>query len=246
MEHYLESGVFDSGEGVGLQPEEDETTFNGFIWRRARETFWANPDSPPPQSSAEYQRAVQYYREQAVPNDFRWSWRNAQLEHDLFRRTISGSNDSFRRSVADLGVILGNHVLSLVDAFVSFRIGPATRGERGAFALSGSMPIGSAHAWQPVREIRPQVAWRERVTRNSGTASFIDAPPGLSLPAYSFPRAHSREGRLSGASAGDGELTCRRSQPFCSQRTPAAYPTLSLCGSRSSRSLRYTCIPPKI
>ena len=122
MEKFIESGVYDASDDVDIQPELDESTFNGSIWRRARDTFWDDASVAPLPGSIPYQRALEYYEERAVKPDFRWSWRNAQLEHDLYKRTISGSNDAFRRSVKDVSVILGNHVLSMVDAFVSLRL----------------------------------------------------------------------------------------------------------------------------
>jgi hypothetical protein len=131
MEQYVESGIYDISDEDGLQPEVDETSYNGALWRQARETFWEDPNVPPPANSQAYLRAIDYYRGRAVTADFRWSWRNAQLEQDLFRRTISGSNEAFRRSVSDLGVILGNHVLSMVDAFVTVRLRQAAASRAG-------------------------------------------------------------------------------------------------------------------
>jgi hypothetical protein len=143
MEQYVESGIFDISDEDGLQPEVDELSYNGALWRQARETFWDDPDVPPPINSAAYVRAIEYYRGRAVAADFRWSWRNAQLEQDLFRRAIAGSNEAFRRSVSDLGVILGNHLLSMVDAFVTIRLRQVGRGrdDNGAFLVHVSFAM---------------------------------------------------------------------------------------------------------
>ncbi len=122
MEHFIESGVFDAVPGGSIQPELDTTTFNGSIWLLARRTYWTDPDTPPPEGSEAYLRAESLYRDRAVLPAFRWSWRDAQLEQDLYRRTISQSNEAFRRAVQDLGVVLANHVLSTVDAYVSVRL----------------------------------------------------------------------------------------------------------------------------
>ena len=122
MEHFIESGVFDVVPGGAIQPETDTTTFNGSIWLLARRTYWTNPDSPPAEGTLPYLRAEALYRERAVQPEFRWSWRDAQLEQDLYRRTISQSNEAFRRAVQDLGVVLANHALSTVDAYVSIRL----------------------------------------------------------------------------------------------------------------------------
>ena len=141
MEKFIESGVFDVSEDDEIQPDWDETTFNGFLWRRARETFWEDPGVTPPVGSRPYQQAISYYESRAITPEFRWSWRNAQLEHDLFRRTIAGSNHAFRRSVQDLGVILGNHVLSMVDAFVSLRLRASGRDADRAYSITATVPL---------------------------------------------------------------------------------------------------------
>ena len=142
MEHYVESGVFDSSPDDGVQPETDPESFNGFIWLRARTTYWEDPAIPPPPSSAQYFAALDYYSDRAIRPEYRWSWRNAQLEQDLFRRTIGKSNDAFRRSIQDLGVIIANHALSTVDAYVTVRIRHAGEAERGV-GIEATVP------WSP-------------------------------------------------------------------------------------------------
>jgi len=122
MSKYLESGVYDLVPGGELQPELETGTYNGDQWLLARQTFWASPDAPPDPASQEYAAALNFYRARAIGPEYRWSWRNAQLEQDLYRRTIGLSNDAVRRSIADLGVILANHALSMVDAYVSVRL----------------------------------------------------------------------------------------------------------------------------
>ena len=145
MTQYLESGVYDLVPGGALEPELDTATYNGDQWLLARQTFWASPDIPPDPSSPEYAAALNFYRSRAIGPDYRWSWRNAQLEQDLFRRTIGLSNDAFRRSIADLGVILANHALSMVDAYVSVRL-QQPRGRSG-IGMSASLPIPKRDAF---------------------------------------------------------------------------------------------------
>jgi hypothetical protein len=122
MEEFYESGAFDRNPGGPITPEMDTTTFNGFTWQLARRTFWDNPAAPPPRTSQAFQRALDYYRQHAVQPEFRWSWRNATLEQDLYRRAVRHSNGAFRRASDDLTLILANHVLSAVDAFVVLRL----------------------------------------------------------------------------------------------------------------------------
>jgi len=147
MEHFVESGVYDAVPGDDqIEPEQDPATFNGSMWLLARQTYWDDPNVPPDPSSPAYRSAIEFYMRRAVRPEYRWSWRNAQLEQDLFRRTISGSNDAFRRSVQDLGVVIANHVLSTVDAYIALRL----RGQAGErYGLEVTIPLG---------QLRPRAA----------------------------------------------------------------------------------------
>jgi hypothetical protein len=123
MHHYVESGVFDvDPTSATVDPEPDTLTFNGALWLLARRTFWVHPDSVPEPESAAFTNAREFYLERAVRPEFRWSWRNAQLEHDLYRRTIAESNEASRQAVQALGIVLANHVLSTIDAYVTLRL----------------------------------------------------------------------------------------------------------------------------
>ena len=144
-EHMLEtveSGEFDQVPGGAIDPETDTTTFNGRRWLDARRLFWSDPSAPPPVESQPYESAIEFYEQNAVGPEFRWSWTNARLEYDVFRRTIERSNRAYKQSVQYLGVIIANHALSAVDAFVTLRI--RTRAEiPGYLELEGSLPIAS-------------------------------------------------------------------------------------------------------
>ncbi len=143
MEQFVESGVFDVVPGGELEPEVDTTTFNGATWLLARRTFWEDPGTPPPRNSEAFRRAQEFYTRRAIVPAFRWSWRNAQLEQDLFRRSIRRSNNAFRRSADYLGIIIANHALSAVDAFVTLRLRRATESGRG-YGLTVRVP------WAPL------------------------------------------------------------------------------------------------
>lgn len=127
MERFSESGRFDRDPGPAFAPESDPATYNGSVWLLARRTFWADPDAPPDPTSPEYQRALQFYRARAVGPDFLWSWRDATLEHQEFRQTIRTSDGAFRRAQSQLGLLLANHVVSVVDALISSRLAAAAR-----------------------------------------------------------------------------------------------------------------------
>lgn len=119
---YIESGPFDTDAGPDLVPPMDEQTFNGKIWLLARETFFQQPDSLPDPGSPAYAAALDFYRRRAVGPRFRWSWRSAAIEQDLFRQTIRSSDESFRRARQQLGLLLANHLVSAIDALVSSRL----------------------------------------------------------------------------------------------------------------------------
>ena len=121
MEKYVESGVYDADPGQAFVPESDTTTFNGSVWLLARRTFFANPDSIPHPLSPQYLRAISFYRDRAQTDQFRWSWRGARLEQDVFRGSIKSSDDAYRSRTNYLGAVVVNHVASAIDALVSAR-----------------------------------------------------------------------------------------------------------------------------
>jgi hypothetical protein len=122
MGRWVESGPFDTDPGPALVPPVDERTYNGQIWQLARTTFFPDPTQDPPPDSPEYQRALAFYASRAIGPNFRWSWRNSGLEQDLYRQTISASDEAFRAATTTLGILLVNHLLSAVDAFITERL----------------------------------------------------------------------------------------------------------------------------
>lgn len=123
MGKYIESGVFNSTPASGLTPETDTATYNGHLWALARETYFENPDSTPDPASSSYQAALGFYRARGVPEGYRWSWRDARLEQDVYRASIRASDDAYRAATNYLGVVLLNHLVSAVDAFIGTRLG---------------------------------------------------------------------------------------------------------------------------
>ena len=122
MGRYVESGPFDADPGEGFAPPTDERTYNGQIWLLARTTFFPDPENPPAPDSPEYLRALAFYTSRAIGPNFQWSWRNAGLEQDLYVQTIAASDGAFREATTTLGILLANHLLSAVDAFVTERL----------------------------------------------------------------------------------------------------------------------------
>jgi hypothetical protein len=141
MEHYVESGVFDRQPGGDVDPELDASTYNGWVWLDARQRYWHDPNVAPGPETAEYRRAINAYLDRAIRAEYRWSWRNAQLEQDLYVRTIRRYNTATRGARAALGALLANHLLSSIDAFVTLRVEGLEGGDGGGFALRGSLPI---------------------------------------------------------------------------------------------------------
>lgn len=139
MEKYLESGAFDRIPGGAIDPETDETTYNGARWLLARETFWVNPGIAPPVGSSEYSRALAFYQSRAIPAAYQWSWRDAQLEQDVYSQTIASANRSVQQAVNYVGLIGANHLVSLIDAYVNVRV------RRFGGAGVAGLNIGSVH-----------------------------------------------------------------------------------------------------
>lgn len=141
MENFVESGAFDAILGGEIDPEPDTTTFNGRMWLLARKTFWRDVAIAPPRDSREWRLAENFYVNRAVRPELRWSWRDAQLQYDEFRRTIRHSNDAYRDALTSLSVIIANHALSGVDALVSVRLRARTGGEGRGLLIRGEIPI---------------------------------------------------------------------------------------------------------
>jgi hypothetical protein len=132
MRKYIESGAFTTVGGTIVPPTDTLNTFNGFIWASARAH---NPDSA---------SALAEYRARAIPESMRWSWRDAQLQWDLFKRATEARNNAAARAAFDLIVIGANHAISMVDAFTTIRlqVRTVTGPSGGGFAITGSVPTG--------------------------------------------------------------------------------------------------------
>ncbi|GMV08237.1 MAG: hypothetical protein AMXMBFR53_45120 [Gemmatimonadota bacterium] len=142
LSHWLRSGAFDGSAAPGVQPEDDPSTFNGSVWKLARDLHFAG-GSPGPGDAA-YEKAVAWYGDRAYGDAFLWDWTGLSAEHARFRDLIRRSDDRFRQATTVLGAVLANHLLSAADAFVSARVpgttrtgvAPAGRGLPGALFLT--------------------------------------------------------------------------------------------------------------
>ena len=140
MEKYIASGAFDAVPGGDIDPETNSETYNGAMWLLARQTYWRDPNIPPPQSSTEYSEAVSFYSKRAVPSELRWSWIGAQDDFKRYRSAIAGSNAAFRNAEQTASLVIANHFLSAVDAYVSVRL-RVRRNFDGSQTLSASIPF---------------------------------------------------------------------------------------------------------
>lgn len=118
MRDWVESGAFSTADSGPVLPESDTTTYNGHLWQLAL------------QSHATVSEAMVQYERDAIKPDFQWSWRNAAVQRDVFSQLTNKRNDAFRAAQQDLMTIVANHLISMVDAFATFRlqVRPDSRG----------------------------------------------------------------------------------------------------------------------
>jgi hypothetical protein len=110
MRDYLESGDFSETDSGPIVPQSDPSTFNGYTWQVAQAT------------TTNHAEALAQYEARAVKPAMQWSWRNAGLQYDLFKRTTERRNDAASAAATDLTMLALNHLLSMVDAFATFRL----------------------------------------------------------------------------------------------------------------------------
>lgn len=123
LANFRASGAFDADPArVGIQPELDETTFNGSVWALARALYFPAGEPEPPEDSPEYRKALEYYRRRAYPAEYAWDWGENGLEQGAYARLIRDSDELLRRATIMLGVLVGNHLVSAIDALVSARL----------------------------------------------------------------------------------------------------------------------------
>ena len=122
---FVESGPFDTDPGPDFSPPSSPDTYNGFVWTLALETFFPAGTTDPDIDSPEYQRAVAFYRARAVGPNFLWSWEGKPEDLQRYRDAVRDSDSAFKRSSQTLGLLLANHVLAALDAYVSQRLASA-------------------------------------------------------------------------------------------------------------------------
>lgn len=121
--NWSRSGAFDSDALVaGLQPERDPDTFNGRQWELAAAIFLEGEVGAAP-TAIGYGSALEYYRDRAWGDDFGWDWAGDASAQLRFGELIDEADGAARRASVTAGVVIANHLLSAVEAFVSHRLG---------------------------------------------------------------------------------------------------------------------------
>jgi hypothetical protein len=135
VEKWVKSGEFDTDRNYDLNdpftidPWTDQETFNGDAWRIATINFF-EPDSLNELvgTRADSLAALQFYAERAFQNDFYWDWTknntvdNYRALQNEYKDQRDESNTAFQRATFSLVFLMANHVISVVDAFMSSRI----------------------------------------------------------------------------------------------------------------------------
>lgn len=116
------SGNYNLATTGKFTPETDETTYNGRQWLLARLLYWSSPTEAPADNSPEYQRALDFYQSRAWQGSFRWTWRDNQTAKLLYVQTINEANHTKQKRVSMVGLIAANHLLSLVDSYITVRM----------------------------------------------------------------------------------------------------------------------------
>lgn len=128
MRDDIESGQFSLAPTGPTVPDTNSKTYNGKRWALALST------------QSTYEAALDQYEREAIKPEFRWSWRSAQFQWDIYKRTTDKRNDAARAAVKDLLVIGANHFISTIDAFATFRI--QVRSQDG-----GRTAVGATLRW---------------------------------------------------------------------------------------------------
>ena len=117
---WTRSGAFDSDPiQPGLQPEADAGSYNGTIWARAQGLFLGG--TPGQVGDPGFEQARAYYEDNAYGSGFLWDWSDDAAGQAELSGRIEASDDRFRQATTVLGVVIANHLVSAVDAFLGRR-----------------------------------------------------------------------------------------------------------------------------
>ncbi len=129
MQSFEVSGAFDTDQvAPGIQPQMDPSSFNGRAWLLATEIHFS-PGANPLPGDPEYVAALAEYRDRAYDESFEWSWAGQSEAWTEYMDLIESSDSSFRRASQFLGVVIANHLISGIDAFLISKI-PSSGSDR--------------------------------------------------------------------------------------------------------------------
>jgi hypothetical protein len=138
LTHWARSGAFDrDGGSSGVQPELDGATYNGSVWDLAAGLFLpGGPGSG--EGDPGYPSALAYYTARAYGPEMLWDWSGAPGAQAEFSRLVDVSDSRFRQATTLLGIVIANHLLSAVDAYISAGGAPPARLRIVPAALPGT------------------------------------------------------------------------------------------------------------
>ena len=123
LTQWTRSGAFDADANTaGVQPELDAETYNGSQWWLANAIF-----VPVDETDPAYQAALSFYQARAYGPAMLWDWTATPGAQEEFSELVDTSDSRFQQSTTVLGVVLANHLLSGIDAYISSTTGLAAR-----------------------------------------------------------------------------------------------------------------------
>jgi hypothetical protein len=123
MSQWTASGRYNRNLDAGdFRPETDASTYNGALWKLAREIYLP-PDGPglgdPGPGDPRWDRALAYYQARAVPSEFEWDWGDERGAWSRFRSLILDSDRAYRTSTTWVGVAMLNRFVSAAEQWVA-------------------------------------------------------------------------------------------------------------------------------
>lgn len=120
---WTRSGAFDADPlQAGVQPERRSDTFNGRQWQLAAQIFLEGDVAADP-STPGYGAALDYYTGRAWGEELTWDWSAEPRARERFAGLIDEADSAARRASVAVGVVVANHLLSAIEAFVAYRLG---------------------------------------------------------------------------------------------------------------------------
>jgi hypothetical protein len=122
-DYYVTSNIRD------LDPETEwDDSFNYRQWGISKINFFqSDPDNPDALigTSADTLAAKEYYAKIAVTEAYAWDWGPPEYggtaNRNQYGRIIDDANSAFRRASFSIGMLLANHVVSTIDAYISVK-----------------------------------------------------------------------------------------------------------------------------